>query len=450
MRQDEPFRCKLMIRGAAALTMDEAAPYLPCADIGVDGGAITYLAPHDPKLCFAAEETIDASALVALPGFVNAHSHIGMSYQRGLADDMRLFDFLERTFPVQRLASEEDVFTFALVACAELLHSGCTGVCDIMEKLPATVRAVALSGLRAKLSPNIVDFNVPGRAAALVAQNCSDYERFNGASDGRITIDFNLHAPYSCTEALILGIADAAEKRGADLHIHLSENLEETNDIQQRFQLTPTAYFNRLGVLGPNVLAAHFVHVTPADIEIAADRGLRIAHCPASNLKLASGFAPVPEMLENGLCVGLGTDSCVTNNSFSMFETMKLTALIHKATHADATLLPARQVLRLATAAGAAAAGFPAGTGVLAPGKRADLSLLRLRGRVGSLPYLPDLPDTLISHIVYAGSPDMVETVIADGVVLMRNKTVCAFDEDALAEEANGRARALLHQAGVI
>ena len=440
----------LLIRNVSVLTMDAADRFLPSADIGITGGKIRHLASSCAAERLDAGLVLDGQGCIALPGFVNAHSHIGMSYQRGLADDLRLYDFLDRTFPVQRNASDADIYTFALVACAEMLHSGYTCICDIMENLPSTVKAVKEAGLRAKLSPNIADFLVPGKASDLVDYNLAMFRRYNGAADGRIGIDFNLHAPYSCTEELILGIAQAADASGADLHLHLAENRQEIDDIRKRFQLTPTEYLNKLSVLAPNVLAAHFVQASPSDIALAARCGIRVAHCPASNLKLASGFAPVPEMLESGLCVGLGTDSCVTNNSLNAFETMKLTALIHKATHADATVLPAKQALRLATADGARAVGLGGLTGELAAGKAADMTLLRLSDQAAYLPYFPDIPETLVSHIVYAGSPQAVETVVADGRPLMVNRKILSFDENALIREASGIARSLLERSHIL
>ena len=451
MRKNGTEKLDLLICGAAAVTMEDKTPYLACADIGIKNGIIQFVREHNSAEAACDAKTIlDGSGCIALPGFVNAHSHIGMSYQRGFADDIALFDFLDRTFPVQRIAEEEDIYVFALLACAELIKSGYTSICDIMEHLPATVRAVDQSGLRGRLSPNIVDFHREKEVEGLLQRNLDFFETYHGAAGGRVGIDFNLHAPYSCSESLIRQIADAAEKHDATLHIHLAENQEEWNQIQENHHCTPTEYLDSLGVLGPNLLAAHAVKVTSSDIQLLRDRGVRVAHCPASNLKLASGFAPVPELHAAGVCVGLGTDSCVTNNSFNPFETMKITALIHKATHEDAALLPGKTVLTMATRDGARAIGLGEQAGILAAGKLADLVLLKMKGRAETTPHFLSRPDNIISHIVYAGQPALVDTVVINGALVYKNGKFQTLDERLLVAEAQERAECLLRKAGLL
>ena len=436
----------LLIEEVAVVTMNESQDYFSDGYLAIRDGMILKTGPMHEASAWHAREKISMKGCVAIPGFINAHSHIGMSFLRGQADDIRLYDFLDRTFPVLFQSDHEVVYLFALLACAEMLKSGYTTTVDIMEQLPATAAAVSKSGMRGKLSPNIVNFLDDTKTDRLLEENIGYYEKYQNSASGRIQIDFNIHAPYSCSKQLMTKIKQAAQLRKADIHLHLSENLEEVSAIREKYNMTPTEYLDSLGILGPDVLAAHFVQVTDHDIDLARIRGIRVAHNPASNMKLASGFAPVAKLLKAGILVGLGTDSCVTNNRLDAFDTMKWTALIHKGNTQDATVLKASEVLNMAGAKGARAIGLDSIIGTLEDGKRADITFVRMDGKPHCTPWIKERVENTISHLVYSLSPADVDMVMVDGNILVKHGKVIAFDEKLILKDAQKAGEKLLNK----
>lgn len=424
----------ILIQNGVVIPMD--GNYYPSGFVAIKGQQIAAVGPMEECDGYTAHKCVDAAGRVVLPGFVNAHTHMGLGFQRGCADDIKLYEFLDRTFQPGIDASEEVIYYYTMLGAAEMIRSGYTTVADSMHHLPGTVRGITETGMRGKLTPVIVDFNDETRAAGLIRMMSDLYEQYNGVADGRVLVDYDIHAPYTCTETLMRGIKEAAQAHHADIQIHIAENMEEIEDIRKRAGKTPMEYLESLGILGPDILAGHFVQVTDRDMDMAKDYGIRVSHNPGSNMKLASGFCPVQKLLDRNIPVGLGTDSCVTNNKLDAFDTMKLTALIHKGYNNDATQLPAQKVLELTTVGGAAAVGLSDKIGTLEPGKLADIVIVKYAGTPHMVPWSPGSQQNTVSHLVYSASACDVETVLIDGKMVMENQVMCLFDEARIIEEA--------------
>ncbi|MBI5166111.1 MAG: amidohydrolase [candidate division NC10 bacterium] len=412
----------LLIQGATILTMNENRETLAPGYLAVEGNAISALGPGEPPPEIqAAKKVMDGSGKLLIPGLVNAHTHLAMTLFRGYADDMPLMDWLEKKiWPVEMGLKAEDVYWGAMLGAVEMIASGTTCFNDMYHFFEATARAVADSGIRSCLSGVLLGF-LPNaeermeRAIDFVAE-------WRGAAGGRINVMLGPHAPYTCPDWSLEKIARAASELGVGIHIHLSETRKEVEESLQTRGKTPVAHLEGLGLFQNRVLAAHCVHVTDEDIAILAERRVGVAHNPGSNMKLASGVAPVPKMLKRGVMVGLGTDGAASNNNLDMLEEMRLAALLHKLEGGDPTLLPAYQALEMATRGSARALGLADEIGSLEPGKKADLVLLDMMQ-----PHLWP-PHSMVSHLVYAARSSDVDTVVIDGKVVMEGRRFTEID----------------------
>ena len=430
---DHPQKVSLLIRNCAVLPMD--GTYYEKGFIAVNGSriaAVGGMADCD----YEGERVIDAAGCVAMPGMINGHTHMGMGYMRAFADDMNLYDFIDRTFQPVLHTDGETVYLYTMLNAMEMMQSGYTMVADSMYQLGDSIRAITDAGMRGKMCETTVDFHEEAKADRLVQTADDYYLRFNGSAHGRVTVDFCLHGTYSCSERLLLGIAEAAAARKADIQIHVSESLQELADLRQQHSTTPTQYLEKLGILSDRLIAAHYVQVNDRDMDLARDRGMRVVHNLASNLKLASGIAPLVQLRARGIPVGLGTDSSVTNNRLDAFDTMKLTALVHKGYLYDAAVLPARTILEMNTIEGARVLGMEHEIGSLERGKLADLILVYMAGRTNYTPWVASSMDNTISNLVYSGNSADVETVIIDGEIVMDKGRFLPFDGERLVEQA--------------
>lgn len=427
-------KVSIIFENGSVLPMDGS--YYSSGFVAVDGRKIVAVGDMRDAFQFDAQERVDASGCVILPGMINGHTHMGMGYMRGFADDMNLYDFIDRTFQPVLDSTEPVVYIYTLLNAMEMIQSGYTMVADSMYQLNGSIRAITDSGMRGKMCETTVDFHDSQKAARLIQAADDFYSKYQNSADGRITVDFCLHGAYSCSEELLLGIAEAAEGRKADIQIHVSESLQELADLRQQHGTTPTQYLEKLGILRSNLIAAHFVQVNERDMDLARDRGIRVAHNIASNMKLASGLAPIAKLRERGIPVSLGTDSSVTNNRLDAFDTMKMTALIPKGFCYDATMLPAREVLEMSTIEGARAMGMEDQIGSLEAGKLADLILVRMEGKPNYIPWWKENMNHTISNLVYSGNNSDVETVMINGDFVMRNKKILTFDEETIMEKA--------------
>jgi 5-methylthioadenosine/S-adenosylhomocysteine deaminase len=347
---------------------------------------------------------------------------------------MPLMPWLERKiWPAEGKLTEEDAYWGTLLAIAEMLRAGITTFCDMFTHFEPVLRAVRESGIRCLPSMTLI-----GRdddAFARLDRACELSAQAKGAADGRITPMLGPHAPYTCPDEFLQAVVARSAELNLGLHIHVSETVGEVRDSVSAYGLTPPQRLARLGVLDRPVLAAHCVHLTDQDMDLLAEKRVGVAHNPGSNMKLASGIAPVPEMLQRGMAVGLGTDSAASNNNLDLLEEVRLAALLHKLQAGDPTVLPAYEALALATRGSARALHLDGQIGSLEPGKRADVIVVDL-----NQPHTTPVYD-VASHLVYAARASDVRHVLVDGVMLLRDRRLTRLDQPHVLREAARRAQ---------
>lgn len=410
--------------------------------IAIDDGKIVY-ARQLPAPCEFrnAAKRIDGSGLVALPGFVNAHTHAAMTLLRGYADDMVLMEWLqEKIWPIEAHLDSEDVYFGAMLACIEMIRAGVTTFADQYFFMDDTARAVRDAGIRACLSRGLIATS-PNSSEPL-RENIELCKMWNGEAEGRITTMLGPHAPYTCPVDFLEKVMEVAEELGVGIHIHLSETQGEVEESKAKHcGMSPIELMDSIGLFQFQTLAAHCVHVSREDIEILSAKGVGVAHNPGSNMKIASGIAPVPAMLRAGVRVGLGTDGASSNNNLDLLEEARLAAFLHKLANNDPTVIPAGQALAMATIGGAKAMGMDSDIGSLEPGKKADVILLDV-----NKPHMYPKHD-LTSHVIYSASASDVTTVIIDGKLVMENGVLVDVDEQEILRKAEEKAKALVAKA---
>ncbi len=365
-----------------------------------------------------------------MPGLINTHTHAPMACFRGLADDLPLMTWLEEhIFPVEASLTPDMVYQSTLLSIAEMIKSGTTSFCDMYLFSKEVARAAAESGMRALIGEVLYDFPSPCYGDL---ENGFSYvdDLFDQYQDHPlISITATPHSVYTCAPELLTRLGRVAEDHGSLYSIHLSENLAELNTCKDRFGCSPVEHLDKLGLLGPQTLAAHCVVLSDKDIETLAEQQVKVAHCQESNMKLASGTAPVVRMLQAGITVSIGTDGAASNNDVDMFGEMNTVAKIHKVDRMDATAMNAEQTLYAASLGGAQALGHQHKTGNLVTGKKADLIVLNM-----NQPHLTPLYN-IPSHLVYAArGADVLHSVI-NGRILMENKTLQSLDENKILDQ---------------
>ena len=383
-----------------------------------------------------ADTVIDGKGKIALPGFVNLHTHAAMTLFRGWSDDLDLSTWLEtKIWPAEAKLTADDVYWGTKLACLEMIKTGTTTFNDMYFHMDAAAKAVKEMGLRAFLAEGIVDLNDSERAAKQFRTAEEVNRRIEAMKTDRITPVLGPHAIYTVSKDSLLRIRELADKTGSLIHIHLSETKREVDDCLTETGARPAKYLDGLGFLAKDVIAAHGCWLDPPEIELLARTGTRVAHCPISNMKLSTGQAmPYAAMKEAAVVMGLGTDGAASNNNLDMFETMKVGALLQKFAHRDPTVLPSLEAFQLATFGGARALGIDAG--LIGVDRLADLILIDPR-RPELTPRHND-----ISNWVYSAHGNVVDTMICDGVVLMRGRRVRG--EAEILEKAAGVARDLV------
>jgi len=362
-----------------------------------------------------------------MPGLINTHTHAAMACFRGLADDLPLMQWLqEYIFPVEAKLTGDIVYQATLLSLAEMIKSGTTSFCDMYLFAGDVARATQESGMRAWIGEVLYDFPSPdyGEVASgfeYVKELIAMY-----ANHPLIKITVDPHAVYTCSPELLINLKKMADKHDALYIIHLSENGEEVKGSRELYGASPVMHLENLGILDSRVVAAHCVMLTDREIALLAQRGVKVVHCPESNMKLASGIAPVPRMLAAGLTVGLGTDGCASNNNVDMFGEMNSAAKLHKVNSLDPASMPAETVLEMATIQGARLLGAENEIGSLEPGKKADLIVLDM-----NQPHLTPLFN-IPSHMVYAARGSDVVHSIINGSIVMRNRQLTTLDERAI------------------
>lgn len=383
------------------------------------------------------DKIIDGKNKVLMPGFINTHTHAAMSLLRGYADDLPLMEWLEqKIWPLEAKISAEDTYWGSMLAILEMIKGGTTTFNDMYFFMDETARAAQKSGIRAVLSRGLIG-NGPEADSAL-ADSRELISKWNRTGDGRITFILGPHAPYTCSPEYMQKVIAMAGELEVGIHIHLSETEGEFDGISQQYGKTPVKLMEELGLFSISpVVAAHCVHLTSDDIDILHKYGVGVAHNPESNMKLASGIAPVPAMLTRGIPVALGTDGASSNNNLDMVQEMRSCALLHKVSLKDPTVLPAYQALEMATANGAKALGLSHEIGTIQSGFKADLILIDM-----SEAHMRPVHD-VIANLVYASQAADVDTVIINGRVVMENHKILTFDEQEVIRNAEAAARKL-------
>ena len=409
----------LLLRGGWIVTQN-ARREVVRGDVLVEGGRIAAVG----KVKGGADEEVDCTDAAVLPGLINGHTHVANTLLRGAADDVPLEKMLEVAFAADAKFTRRDVQVGALLGCIEMLKSGTTSFVDLFYWEDEVARAVREAGIRGFLAWTCLDPDVTTQHGVPVKNAAQFVRKHKGHR--LVTPLVGLQGVYACSEETYLAAKDVAESERVGLHTHLSETRGEVYAHEGKTGLRPVEWLDKIGFLGPRLSAAHCVWVTINEVRALARRGVAVAHCPVSNMKLASGgVAPLPEMFDAGVAVGLGTDSPISNNIIDMFGEMKVCALLHKAHRWDASVLPAQKVLDLATIDAAKMIGAELELGSIEVGKRADLAVVDLR-RPHATPFYPA---NLCSHLVYAIRGGDVRATIVDGVIRVGDGHTVGVDE---------------------
>lgn len=423
-------KADLILHNATVVTMNPRRDVFERGAVAVDGNLIVGVGPQETLMArFAGAELVDCGGRLLIPGLVNAHTHVAMTLLRGLVDDLRLDVWLTGyMMPVEREFVDSDFVRWGtLLGCAEMILSGVTTFADMYYFEDDVAEATAEAGMRAVLGQTLLKFPTPDAPSydEGLAYCRRFIERWRGHE--RIVPAVAPHAPYTSTPELINQCTALAAELGVPLHIHLSETALEVRESRQQHGVPPIAYMDRLGLFQVPVIAAHCVHIQPSEMLIVGRAGAGVAHCPTSNLKLASGIAPVLDMRREGIAVGIGTDGCASNNDLDMFEEMRLAALLPKGISGDPTALPAMEALAMATIDGARALHLHHLTGSLEVGKRADLVTVSVDAPHATPQYRLSRQN-VYSHLVYAAKSSDVHDVMVDGRWLLRGRRLQTID----------------------
>lgn len=419
---------RMLIKNGIFATVSDANPvvkgYMAIAD-----GRIEYVGEAEPFAPEAADEVIDGKGKLFMPGLVNTHGHAAMSLLRGYGDDLALQVWLqEKMWPNEAKFTADDVKWGTLLSILEMAKGGTTCFVDMYDHMDEVAKAVEQSGLRACLTRGVIGLCPPDVQRAKLAEAIRFAKDWHGRAEGRITTMLAPHSAYTCPPDYIEQFVQAAHDLDLPIHTHMSETAREVADNVAQYGSRPPAHLEKLGVFSRPCIVAHGVHLNDEDIDILCRHDVRISHNPGSNLKLASGIARVPELLEAGLLVSLGTDSSSSNNNLDMFEEMRLAALIHKGRSGEPTAVPAAVALRMGTLDGARSIWLD-DVGSLKPGMKADFIAVD----IDQPHFLPK--SNYISHLVYSASAKDVTDVWVDGKRIVKNGECLTLDEERIKRE---------------
>ena len=426
-------RVDLIVSGGVVVTMDAQRRVVEDGAVAVAGGRIVAVGKRSEITGrYAAREVIDARGRAVIPGLVNGHTHVPMTLFRGIADDLDLNEWLTKyIFPAEaKNVTEEFVRVGTQLGLAEMIRGGTTTYCDMYYFEDAIAEETERAGVRGLLGETVIDFPVPDNKTWPDAMRYT--ERFVARWKGHrlITPAVAPHAPYTVSEAHLREVRAFADRTGAPVVTHVAETRKEVEDVSRDHGARPVEYLARIGFLGPRTVAAHTVHLTEGEIGLLRQHGVGAVHNPQSNMKLASGVAPVPQMLRAGVAVGLGTDGAASNNDLNMWEEMDTAAKLHKLTTSDPKVLSAEEALALATVGGARALHMEKEIGSLEEGKRADLVVVDLDALHQTPRY------NVYSHLVYATKAGDVRTVVIEGRVVMRDRRLLTLNEPLIKQRA--------------
>jgi 5-methylthioadenosine/S-adenosylhomocysteine deaminase len=432
-RQSAPREVSLVVTAGSVVTADASNRVLSPGAVAIDGRDIVAVGtPEAIATQFIGRDSLDASGSVVLPGLINTHTHAPMVLYRGLADDLALMEWLQKyIFPAEsKTVSPEFVRAGTRLAALEMIQSGTTTYADMYYFEEEIAGVTKDAGIRGVLGQTIIEFPAPdAKTPSEGIARASTFLR-EWAGDELIVPAIAPHAMYTLDTATLKAIRAVADRERAPVIIHLAETRDEVRIARERYKTTPVQYLERIGFWGPRTIAAHGVWLTPADIRVLARRHVGLAHNPESNMKLASGTAPIIDLRKASVPVGLGTDGAASNNDMDMFEAMRQAAFLHKLTSGDPRALPASAAIRMATIDGARALGLDREVGSLEAGKRADLIVVSMSGARQTPLYDP------VSHLVYVTRGDDVRSTIVNGRFVMRDRRVLTLNEREVLDEA--------------
>ena len=417
----------ILIKNGILLTMDPQLTVIENGHIAIKGDTIAHIG-SDMNPSMSASKIINANGGIVLPGLVNGHTHAAMTLFRGLADDLPLMEWLSGyIFPAESRMDADFVHTGSLLACAEMILSGTTTFCDMYLFEDEVAKAAKQSGMRSLVGEVLYDFPSPNYGSIEKGFEYTERLIQKWKNDPLISIAVEAHSLYTCSPDLLKTGHAIAMKHGVPLVIHVAETLTELSEIQAKYGKKPFEHMESLGILGPHIIADHCVHLDDFEIERMIRNRVNVITNPESNMKLASGIAPVPRLIASGLTVGLGTDGCAANNNLDMLLEMDTVAKLQKVALMDPTALDAVTVLKMATCEGAKALGFGDLTGSLELGKKADIIIIDTRK-----PHLTPMYNPY-SHLVYsAGGADVSHSII-NGKLVMEDRRLLTLDlEDIL------------------
>jgi 5-methylthioadenosine/S-adenosylhomocysteine deaminase len=414
----------LLVINGNVLTLNERDDRYSPGAVAVHGSEIVAVGKTETiRARFTARRTLDVEGCVVMPGLVNGHTHAAMTLFRGLADDLPLMDWLhQHIFPAEQKLCEDWVYWGTLLACAEMILSGTTTFCDMYLFEHQVARAAKDAGMRALVGEVLYDFPSPHYGPIEKGLRFTEDLIQEWRGDSLVRIAIEPHAIYTCSPDLLRRCHEIAMREQVPLVIHVSENQAEVRQVETLYGCRPVEHLENLGMLGPHLIADHCVALSDGDMDLLAGRSVQVIHNPESNMKLASGVAPVPLLLEKGVNVALGTDGCASNNDLDLFGEMDSCAKLHKVMTLDPTVVPAQSVLRMATRNGACALGLEGRVGELTPGMLADVIAVDF-----TQPHLTPLYDPA-SHLVYAARGSDVRHCVIHGRLVMEDRQLLTMD----------------------
>ena len=417
----------MLITGGTILTLDERDTLFTPGALAIDGDAIIAIGAKEEILSsYQGRDTIDVPHSIIMPGLVNAHTHAAMTCFRGIADDKELMDWLNNyIFPAEsRNVNPELAYWGSMLACAEMIKSGTTTFSDMYIFEEETAQAANQAGMRCLLGEVLFGFPSPNFKTPAEGLAYTEELIQRWADHPLVNIMVEPHSLYTCSPELLKSAKNLADRYQVPLSTHFLENRAEAKQLKEKFGKRATTFLREMGMLDERFFAFHCVVMDDEDIRLFADHGCKVVHNPESNMKLASGVAPVSAMLQQGVVVGLGTDGCASNNNLDMFQEMDTAAKLEKSARLDPTVMSARTVLRMATCNGAKVLGLDRLVGTLEAGKKADLCIIDM-----NKPHLTPLYDEY-SHLVYIVGGADVNAVLINGKVVMKDRRLLTIDEE--------------------
>lgn len=426
----------MLIKNIDLVPIDGKNEIIKNTNIYIENNVITHIGEIREDI--QVERVIDGKNKIAMPGLINSHTHIGMSLLRNFADDLPLHDWLtKKIWPTEAKLREDDVYWGSLLSMVEMIQGGTTAFCDMYFFMDEVGKGLEESGMRGVLTRGLIEDE---EAKAKIKETRELFKNWNGKANNRIKVMVAPHAPYTCSPDFLKEAFNLAKELNTGIHIHLSETKKEVEDSFKLHGKSPIKHVYDLGILDLHTVAAHCVHVDDEDIDIMKEKNVFPVNNPGSNLKLASGFAPVDKMLNKGISVALGTDGSSSNNNLNMFEEINLAAIINKAVNLDAVSVPAMSAIEMATINGAKALNWHKEIGSIEVGKKADILLIDT-----DKPHLYP-HHNIISSLAYSVQASDVDTVIVDGNIIMEKREIKTLDVEKIKFMAEKHAKDLIRR----